>query len=118
LRDCEIVVPGRSWGKILARKVEILAQHEKRHGEERIHATTNASLRSENGEMKSAVEMPPRGKRGKLKNPSFPLFPPGLEIRPKTQAPDFHISTAPAAGYICVLLGRRKEKPRPGPNFS
>jgi hypothetical protein len=27
----------------------------------------SASLRSENDEMKSAVEMPPRGKRGKLK---------------------------------------------------
>ncbi|MGH9624857.1 MAG: hypothetical protein ACRD4G_11025 [Bryobacteraceae bacterium] len=29
---------------------------------------------------------------------SFPLFPPGLEIRPKTKTPDFHIPTAPAAG--------------------
>ena len=29
----------------------------------------SASLRSENSEMKSAVEMTPRGKRGKLKNP-------------------------------------------------
>jgi len=58
-----------------------------------------ASLRSDNFDTKSAVEMTPRGKRGKLKKTkaSFPLFPPGLEIRPKTQAPDFHIPTAPAA---------------------
>jgi hypothetical protein len=28
---------------------------------------------------------------------SFPLFPPGLEIRRKTKAPDSHISTAPTA---------------------
>jgi hypothetical protein len=59
-----------------------------------------ASLRSEHDEIESAVEMTPRGKRGKLQKakPSFPLFPPGLEIRPKTKAPDFHISTAPTTG--------------------
>jgi hypothetical protein len=62
---------------------------------------TSASLRSENEEMKSAVEMTPRGKRGKLQNQKrvFSLFPPGLEIRPKPKAPDFHISTAPTAAY-------------------
>jgi len=59
-----------------------------------------ASRRSENDEMRSAVEMTPRGKRGKLQKtkPSFPRFPPGLEIRQKTKTPDFHISTAPTAG--------------------
>jgi hypothetical protein len=31
---------------------------------------------------------------------SFPLFPPGLEIRQKSKAPDFHISTAPTAAYL------------------
>ena len=54
-----------------------------------------ASLGSENCRVKSAVEMTPRGKRGKLKNPqaSFPLFPPGLEIRQKHKGagfPHFH----------------------------
>jgi len=37
---------------------------------------------------------------------SFPLFPPGLEIRQKPKAPDFHISTAPAADFIS--LGKDK----------
>ena len=37
-------------------------------------------------------------KAGKTQKPSFPLFPPGLEIRPTT--PDFHIPTAPATGLI------------------
>jgi hypothetical protein len=55
-----------------------------------------ASLRSEHDRIKSVVEMTRRGKRGKLKKPSFPLFPPRLQIRQKT--PDSHISTAPAAG--------------------
>src|SRR5215831_19969428 len=35
-------------------------------------------------------------KAWKTQNASFPLFPPGLEIRQK--APDLHISTAPTAG--------------------
>ena len=39
-------------------------------------------------------------------NPSFPLFPPRLEIRPKT--PDSHIPTAPTAGFIL----NEKEKKR------
>src|SRR5215471_2075158 len=41
-------------------------------------------------------------KAWKTQNPkaSFPLFPPGLEIRPKPKAPDSHIPTAPAtAGH-------------------
>ena len=37
-------------------------------------------------------------KAGKTQKPSFPLFPPGLEIRPR--APDSHIPTAPATGLI------------------
>jgi len=41
---------------------------------------------------------------------SFPLFPPGLEIRQKTGAPDSHISTAPAAGDI-----RRRKKSQMAP---
>src|SRR5208282_2740475 len=57
-----------------------------------------ASLRSEKAERKSAVEMTPRGKRGKLKKRVSHSFPPGLEIR--QNAPDFHISTAPAARLI------------------
>jgi hypothetical protein len=87
------------------RKLRILAQGQKRSRRRRIPAAgdaTCASLRSENYEVQSAVEMTPRGKRGKLKKAkaSFPLFPPGLEIRPKPKTPDFHISTAPAAAYL------------------
>jgi hypothetical protein len=37
-------------------------------------------------------------KAWKTQTASFPLFPPGLEIRPT--APDSHISTAPTAGFI------------------
>ena len=94
-RGREIVAPRPSWRKIVVRKLRTLAKSEKRSQER-----PSASLRSENGERKSAVEMTPRGKRGKLKKPkaSFPLFPPGLEIRQKAKTPDFHISTAPAAG--------------------
>ena len=59
---------------------------------------TSASLRSENDEMKSAVEMTPRGKRGKLKNPKrvFHSFHRAWKSGKNTKAPDFHISTAPA----------------------
>jgi hypothetical protein len=59
--------------------------------------------------VKSAVEMTPRGKRGKLKNPkaSFPLFPPGLEIRQNKGAgfPHFH-----RAGGGSISLGRTKNE--------
>ncbi len=74
---------------------------------------TSASLCSENYEMKSAVEMTPGGKRGKLKKTkaSFPLFPPGLEIRQKTRTSDSHISPAPAAGLY--QQGRTKMKVQP-----
>ena len=54
-----------------------------------------------------AVEMPRRGKRGKLKTASFPPFPPRLEIRRK--APDSHIPTAPAAAVLPIK--KTKEKP-------
>jgi hypothetical protein len=37
-------------------------------------------------------------KEWKTQKTSSPLFPPGLEIRPKTKTPDFHISTAPTTG--------------------
>jgi hypothetical protein len=53
------------------RKLPILAQSEKSAQEARTPAAMNApsaSLRAENSEMQSAVEMTPRGKRGKLKN--------------------------------------------------
>jgi hypothetical protein len=60
------------WRHIFVRKSQILAENEKGpEKEERSKAATSAgsaSRRSENGETKSAVEMKPRGKRGKLKN--------------------------------------------------
>jgi len=46
-------------------------------------------------------------KAGKAQKPSFPLFPPGLEIRPPT--PDSHIPTALAAGLI-LQEGRKQMK--------
>jgi len=106
-RDCEIVVPGPSWREIFVRKLRILPKSEKRSpsgknpgGDE----CTSSSLRSENSEMKSAVETTPPWKAWKTQKnkASFPLFPPGLEIRQKTKASDFHISTAPAAKLISL----------------
>jgi hypothetical protein len=44
-----------------------------------------------------AVEMTRPGKPGKVKEQTFPPFPPRLEIPPRTR--DSHISTAPAAGF-------------------
>ena len=46
-------------------------------------------------------------KAWKTQKPSFPLFPPGLEIRPTT--PDSHIPTAPATGLI-FHEGRKKDE--------
>jgi hypothetical protein len=68
-----------------------------------------ASLRSENCRVKSAVEMTPRGKRGKLKNPkaSFPLFPPGLEIRQKQRR---RISTFPPRRRRLYILREDKNE--------
>src|SRR6516164_3759208 len=53
--------------------------------------------RSRKNGPRHAVEMTRRGKRGKVKRRTFPLFPPHLEIRPKARAPDFHIPTASTA---------------------
>jgi hypothetical protein len=63
-----------------------------------------------------AVEMPPRGKRGKLKKAktSFPLFPPGLEIRHKAAGfPHFH-----SAGGGLNFEERKSEKMKRKPNSS
>jgi hypothetical protein len=55
-----------------------------------------------------AVEMPPRGKRGKLKkrvsHPSHRAWKSG------TTQPDSHISTAPAAGLLIRKEKRNDEK--------
>ena len=55
-----------------------------------------ASLRSEDDESKSAVEMTPRGKRGKLKTRVSHSFHRAWKIRQKISRIS-HISTAPAA---------------------
>jgi hypothetical protein len=63
-----------------------------------------------------AVEMPPRGKRGKLKKlkTSFPRFPPGLEIRQRTAGfPHFH-----RAGGGLNFEERKSEKMKRKPNSS
>jgi hypothetical protein len=68
-RDGEIVVPEPSWCKILVRNASDFGQEPEKSQRRRNLAATNASsasLRSENDERKSAVEMTPRGKRGKL----------------------------------------------------
>jgi hypothetical protein len=90
-----------------------LAENEKRPAkEERSQAATNArlaSLRSENDEMKSAVEMTPRGKRGKLKKPKrvSHSFHRAWKIRPKTRAPDFPHFHRADGGYRS--LGKDKK---------
>jgi len=61
-----------------------------------------ATLRESREEERRGNDAP--WKEWKTQKASFPLFPPGLEIRQK--APDFHISTAPAAR----LISRRKDK--------
>jgi len=53
--------------------------------------------RSRKNRAHHAVEMTRRGKRGKVKRRTFPLFPPRLEIRPNPKPPDFHIPTASTA---------------------
>jgi hypothetical protein len=58
-----------------------------------------------------AVEMTHRGKRGKVKRRTFPLFPPRLEIRPQAKTPDLHIPTAStAADSPPKTQERRKSK--------
>jgi hypothetical protein len=56
-----------------------------------------AALRERRGEERRGNDAPWKAWKTQKPKASFPLFPPGLEIRPKTKAPDFHISTAPAA---------------------
>ncbi|MGO9273045.1 MAG: hypothetical protein ACLQOO_22880 [Terriglobia bacterium] len=96
-----IVVPGRFWRKISMRKVRILAKREKRGRKGSVrqggngHILAVASLRELRGEKRRGNAAP--WKAWKTQKASFPLFPPGLEIQPKTSALDFHISTAPAA---------------------
>jgi hypothetical protein len=55
--------------------------------------TRVASLRGD--EKRRGNDAPWKAWKTQKAQASFPLFPPGLEIRPKT--PDFHIPTAPAA---------------------
>jgi hypothetical protein len=55
-----------------------------------------AALRRRRNQKRGGNDAP--WKAWKTQKASFPLFPPGLEIRPK--APDSHISTAPTAGLI------------------
>ena len=69
-RDGEIVVPEPSWCKMV-RNASDFGQEPEKSQRRRNPAATNASsasLRSENDERKSAVEMTRRGKRGKLQN--------------------------------------------------
>jgi hypothetical protein len=58
----------------------------------------NASLRSEQLGVR-AVEMPPRGKRGKLKHRVSHSF--HRAWKSGTRQPNSHISTAPGGGFIC-----------------
>jgi hypothetical protein len=81
-------------------KFQILAENEKksrrresRGGDKR--TVRVAALRAQRDEERRGNDAP--WKAWKTQKASFPLFPPGLEIRPKTKAPDFHIFTAPAA---------------------
>jgi len=81
-----------------------LAKNEKRSqkggtnygGDERTLAV--AALRELRDEKRGGNDAPWKAWKTQKNQASFPLFPPGLEIRPRTKAPDFHISTAPAAG--------------------
>jgi len=81
-----------------------LAQNEKRSpkgrrnqgGAERTLGV--ASLRKRGDEKRRGNDAPWKAWKTQKPKASFPPFPPGLEIRHKTKAPDFHISTAPAAG--------------------
>jgi hypothetical protein len=57
-----------------------------------------ASLRERGDEKRRGNDAPWKAWKTQKPKASFPPFPPGLEIRHKTKAPDFHISTAPTAG--------------------
>src|SRR6516164_2315382 len=76
------------------------------------HGTRRRARRPRKNGARHAVEMTRRGKRGKVKRRTFPLFPPRLEIRPQPQAPDFHIPTASAAADSQVKT-RSEEKAKP-----
>ncbi len=115
----------RSWA-ILARNFceDTLAWDKERQKtpkakEERCPAVTPAaSLRSEQVEMKSAVEMTPRGKRGKLQKPKrvSHSFHRAWKSGQKQRRRISHISTAPAAGYIS-LSGKGKREDGAGIEF-
>jgi len=81
---------------ILAENQKKSRRRESRGGDER--TVRVAALRAQRDEERRGNDAP--WKAWKTQKASFPLFPPGLEIRPKTEPPDFHISTAPAAAFI------------------
>jgi hypothetical protein len=98
-------------------KFQILAENEKksrrresRDGDER--TVRVAALRAQRDEERRGNDAP--CKAWKTQKASFPLFPPGLEIRPKTKAPDFHIPTASAA----ALYHHKRTKMNPKTNSS
>jgi len=103
-RDGEIVVPRPSWRKILVRKLRILAKSKKEPkkknpgGDERTLGV--AALRELRDEKRRGNDAPWKAWKTQKPKASFPLFPPGLEIRQKPKTPDFHISTAPATAYL------------------
>ena len=67
-----------------------------------------AALRERRGEKRRGNDARWKAWKTQQTKASFPLFPPGLEIRPKNKAPDFHIPTAPAAAL--AHWGRTKDE--------
>jgi len=61
-------------------------------------ASRVAALRELRYEERRGNDAPWKAWKTQKPNASFPRFPPGLEIRQKTKAPDSHISTAPTMG--------------------
>jgi hypothetical protein len=87
------------------RKLRILAKSEKRAKEVRTPGGDEgtlgvAALRELRDEKRRGNDAPWKAWKTQRPKASFPLFPPGLEIRQKTKTPDFHISTAPATAYL------------------
>ena len=118
-RDAEIVVPEPSWRKIFAGKVRILAKNEKwKPNRKKLGADERnlgvAALRERREEKRRGNDAPWKAWKTQKPKASFPLFPPGLEIRTKPKAPDFHISTAPAA----AALTRQGQNMKPKLNSS
>jgi transposase len=68
--------------------------------------------RSRKNSARHVVEMTHRGKRGKVKRRTFPLFPPRLEIRPQAKTPDFPIPTASTAADSPRKTGAKKKQNR------